>query len=126
MITVFAALAVAKGNEDDPAFDAVCMTPDEAHAIAEPAARILARTGINKKFGSKLVQSNDYIALIMACGAYGLRAMPAVGAKVASNVQVPKPSRSVRKTSANGSTGPASADISAQPDIYPAPWNLAI
>ncbi len=84
IVTVFGALALAGGNEDDPIFDALCMTKTEASAIAHPAARIIARSGINERFGAQLIQSNDYLALAMALGSYLFRAVPAVSNKVRS------------------------------------------
>lgn len=79
--------------------DEYAMTPAEARAIAEPAARILIRTSQNDTSFGRLVRRlltffsqageghGDEIALLFALYAYGSRVYPAAAAKLAANAQ---------------------------------------
>ena len=51
------------------------MHDDEASGIAEPLARILAKSSLNKRLGKYVVNSSDYFALIYATGLYMGRVM---------------------------------------------------
>lgn len=55
---------------------ALVMTEAEARAIAEPAARLLAKTRWAKLFAKRLEQSSDLIGLLLAVGMYAARVSP--------------------------------------------------
>ena len=83
--------------------DEVAMTTAEARAIADPAARMLARAEWAKKLSRSIATGSDAIDLAFALAMYGLRIAPVVAAKAAeqqrerqANVAHPRPSQGVR------------------------------
>jgi hypothetical protein len=91
--------------------DELSMSPAEAGAIADPAARILARSGLGKALTKRLATSSDAIDLVLALVIYGSRVAPAVRAKMESTQH--GPSRPINSTAAgqpgaNGASGDGS------------------
>lgn len=74
------------------------LLPQEADAIAEPLARILARSQWGKKASKYLLGADDYIALSIALGAYTLRVYPLIAARVSQNRVIRPTTEPVRKT----------------------------
>lgn len=90
------------------------MLPQEARDIAEPAARMLAKTKWAKLAAKRLESSSDAIALAFAVFAYGARVAPAVAGKVATRGtarQVSATRRDAQSQPANGNAASAASGI---------------
>ena len=95
---------------------AAIMAPQEARDIAEPAARLLAKTKWAKLAAKRLESSSDALALAFAVIAYGARVAPAVAGKVATRGTAKPISHPATMAGggqpANGNPGSAGADFS--------------
>ncbi len=87
------------------------MTPDEAHAISAPLARLLARQKWAKALTKNLSEWSDGFDLVVALGAYGLRVYPLIAIKLEAQARVnsARPASPVWQPSAPPTGGAASA-----------------
>ena len=64
LTTLFAASAIRRYNVNDPSGaleDELTATDEEARAIAKPLGRVMAASGLNKRYGRKVLDNSDLI-----------------------------------------------------------------
>jgi hypothetical protein len=54
------------------------LTDTEAHDLAEPLSRIVARSAINKRYGKQILGGEDWLAFGIAAAGYAYRTRPAL------------------------------------------------
>lgn len=86
-------------------------TDEEADAIGTPAARILARSWVNDRWGKHILGASDYILLALVLTEYTERIAPLVKERVRT---LPRPQRRAQ-TTRQGETRPARATAPAPP-----------
>jgi len=67
---------------DEALLDELTLTDEEISAITPPAARLLARSGIQEHIRKKILHSGDAVALVGALGLYGYRCYSSISAYV--------------------------------------------
>lgn len=65
----------------------VAMTPGEAQAIADPAARMLAKSRLAKRAAALAAKGGDALTLTFAVASYGMRIYPLLLARAAQTSQ---------------------------------------
>lgn len=103
MVTLLIGLWLTNWNEEQAVY--LALSPDEADAIAEPLARVIARSGLNKTYGQQLLASSDYAKLAFALASYGGRVAPVMKAKVHGYVE---PARTPQRVQPQAGGDPAS------------------
>jgi hypothetical protein len=69
-------------EEDPDNHGELLMQEAEAVTIASPIARLFAQSELNKRFGRKIIDSNDIIAAVVVAGLYFKRTAPYFQAKI--------------------------------------------
>lgn len=81
LTTIMAWLLLNDIPHSDEAIEELAMRDDETEAITKPLSRVIANSWIGSKYGERIIQSEDYLVLIMTMFMYTRRVWPAFRAK---------------------------------------------
>jgi hypothetical protein len=69
-------------GEDPDHHEELLMTNTEAQTIASPIARLFAASELNKRYGRRVLDSNDIVAAVVVAGLYFKRTAPVLNARL--------------------------------------------